>query len=1084
MAKKKTAKKRTGKARKKTTSSTTQRRSTRKKTSVRSGPGKRKKTRSKNKRAVVGHEEVIQQPRPLTGEEVELALASGSHRADLEAMFGIEDYTELQELAQAANRRMLRTGAPLVLILPGILGSKLGNKRKFPGLEIGYDDLWFDPAEIVRGNLVELNPARNRNLEAHGVMLSFYLKLKLRLKANGFRVKYYAYDWRLGLDTLGKALASHIEKNFSSDKQVSIVAHSMGGLVSRAATALLKNKADTIDKVIMLGTPNHGSYVPVQIYRGVSPTLLKVAKLDPFHDADELVEEVFSTMDGLIQMLPFDGTQSGIDFFSRSAWPSDKSHPQFTRLRKHKGVRKLLESIPADTLEKFYLVAGVNKDTVVDASIVDDQYVFESSNAGDGTVPLFSARLPGIAATYYVEENHGALPNNRTVAKAAVDLLKKGVTDELPSTWASTRSDVNVIRSEIQLEEFDTGLKEGELPGHQEKLMLLREFLAPSSETRESRANLSQMHGLDSLSSKPVIIGRKRQSRLDLTMALGDITTVNSPAIILGIYEGVEPGGAARALDRALSGEIRQVVARRLFSARAGEVFVLPVSRKALAADFIVFVGLGYYDEFTEDVLRMASKNAARMLIAAQIDEFATVMIGSGSATTMASSVSCMLQGFYSALSESSGGRGIRAVTVVEYDEVRFQQMMRTVVELGVSDLLDGVELTIESMRLPTINHLASRVPLSLLGDIEPIYLIVRESAQILDDDQRSLFTSLLTSGGKATVISETIEYSMADLDSLLSKIDTITGLKGIQDFGVKLGEMVLPAALRQLLNEIQSNDVPVVVLHDPGASKIPWETIHLRTSAEPWSITLRGGLSRKVMTDIPVSKWLESRITAEVLSILLVVDPTNDLQGAVDEGNRIKRLLQGNPSIALTEVWQSDATHGRVFEELSSGLYDIVHYAGHAFFDPVNRSRSGLVCAGGRVLSGEHLSGLGNLPTLLFFNACEAGRLRARDYRSGQSSEFVPRKGVERVLRNVSLSEAFLRGGIANYIGTYWPVGDAPAEVFAKVFYKQLLNGDAIGKSIDAARKAVYQSNSKDWADYMHYGEYGFKLKVPNRQG
>ena len=48
-----------------------------------------------------------------------------------------------------------------------------------------------------------------------------------------------------------------------------------------------------------------------------------------------------------------------------------------------------------------------------------------------------------------------------------------------------------------------------------------------------------------------------------------------------------------------------------------------------------------------------------------------------------------------------------------------------------------------------------------------------------------------------------------------------------------------------------------------------------------------------------------------------------------------------------------------------------------------------------------------------------------------------------------------FLAGGVANYIGTYWPVGDAAAKTFAETFYGALLNGSPIGNALLEARRA-----------------------------
>jgi CHAT domain-containing protein len=84
----------------------------------------------------------------------------------------------------------------------------------------------------------------------------------------------------------------------------------------------------------------------------------------------------------------------------------------------------------------------------------------------------------------------------------------------------------------------------------------------------------------------------------------------------------------------------------------------------------------------------------------------------------------------------------------------------------------------------------------------------------------------------------------------------------------------------------------------------------------------------------------------------------------------------------------------------------------------------------------------------LVFFNACEAGRVRRGKDR--KKSELGITKRVERA---VGLAEAFLRGGVANYVGTYWPVGDASAKRFAETFYKRLLEGQSIGQALQEGR-------------------------------
>jgi CHAT domain-containing protein len=134
------------------------------------------------------------------------------------------------------------------------------------------------------------------------------------------------------------------------------------------------------------------------------------------------------------------------------------------------------------------------------------------------------------------------------------------------------------------------------------------------------------------------------------------------------------------------------------------------------------------------------------------------------------------------------------------------------------------------------------------------------------------------------------------------------------------------------------------------------------------------------------------------------------------------------------------------------------------------------LLCAGKQVLSGRELAGLGNLPSLVFFNACEAGRIRKGVVKSKVTTVNLDMR--ERVERSVGVAEAFLRGGVANYVGTYWPVGDESASAFATTFYRELLKGAPIGNALVAARREVEDLGSIDWADYLHYGNFQFEIK------
>jgi CHAT domain-containing protein len=81
-------------------------------------------------------------------------------------------------------------------------------------------------------------------------------------------------------------------------------------------------------------------------------------------------------------------------------------------------------------------------------------------------------------------------------------------------------------------------------------------------------------------------------------------------------------------------------------------------------------------------------------------------------------------------------------------------------------------------------------------------------------------------------------------------------------------------------------------------------------------------------------------------------------------------------------------------------------------------------------------------------------------------------------VHESFGVAEALMRGGISNFMSTYWPVSDIPAATFAEKFYTDILSGCTIGDALLAARKAVFATGSRDWADYVLYGSSDFVLK------
>jgi CHAT domain-containing protein len=1000
----------------------------------------------------------------LRDHDVEAALGTGDFGGILEDYFGEAQYAELRQLAREASTRAVR-GGPRVLILPGIMGSKIGRKTKFPVFDDVY---WVDPVRIALGKLVDMAMPDGGRLVPLGVILLAYLKLKLQLRAAGFDAEFHPFDWRRSIRDLGAELNAKLA---ADARETSLVAHSMGGLVARSAIA----QGAPFRRLIMLGTPNYGSFAPMLALRGVYPVVQKIAWLDAKHDSAQLSHDVFGTFHGLIQMLPFRERFDGFDVYDLANWPGD------SRLAPRRNVLEsanAVQSSLAPGRDRFFLIAGIGQKTVVGARTEPGatEFTYETSNEGDGTVPLELCRLPGIEKTWYVDESHGSLPNNGTVGRAVIDILEKGDTDVLTDTHSPDRAGLRSVRErDLRVDPFE-GRRTGIL-GNDELRHLLDEVASPDAARTPSAR--PPVPGDAAPAVEPgyahnfehVVVGRRRQHRIDLRFAKGSVTEASARAIALGVFSDVTPSGAASALDERLGGAISGMFRRRMFGARIGEIFILPKGRHALAAEFIAFVGLGSFDRFSEESLQTAAENLIRTMIDARIEEFATVLFGGGSGESPAGALRNLLTGFFRGLRDADHDHQFRRIIVCEMNPDRYTALKAELFRLSSTSLSEDVEITFDEQVLPE----APRMPRAagVRAGEDPVYLIVRQEQET--KQAATVRSSLLTAGSKATIITGTRSVDIAAFEKTRHAIAERKRVDFEKDGG-QLADLILADQVRAVLPRYIANHL--VVVHDAAMSRVPWEVLALPRADDPAKVyfpSIEAGLShRYAADDLSVAKWLEERIDDNVLNMLLVVNPTGDLDGAEEEGKRVRALFAGRPGIQLREINGSAATHRELLAAFSSGLYDVIHYAGHAFFDARRPEQSGILCHRGVVLSGAQLSSVGKLPTLVFFNACEAARVRGTKPAAAKQAA----RRAKLAESTVGLAEAFMRGGVATFLGTYWPVGDDAASTFAQTFYGRIAAGDALGDALLEGRRAVRAIDDKDWADYVFYGSPDFVIK------
>lgn len=117
---------------------------------------------------------------------------------------------------------------------------------------------------------------------------------------------------------------------------------------------------------------------------------------------------------------------------------------------------------------------------------------------------------------------------------------------------------------------------------------------------------------------------------MDVQVVTGSIQEQDAEAVVVNLFEGVEtPGGATGAVDTALNGAVRALVAEGDFRGKRNEVAVL-YPGGAVPARRVLVVGLGKQEKFTLDVVRQAAATAAKKARELGVTALHTVVHGAG----------------------------------------------------------------------------------------------------------------------------------------------------------------------------------------------------------------------------------------------------------------------------------------------------------------------------------------------------------------------------------------------------------------------------------------------------------------------
>lgn len=277
------------------------------------------------------------------------------------------------------------------------------------------------------------------------------------------------------------------------------------------------------------------------------------------------------------------------------------------------------------------------------------------------------------------------------------------------------------------------------------------------------------------------------------------------------------------------------------------------------------------------------------------------------------------------------------------------------------------------------------------------------------------------------------------------------------QDLTVQLfrtGEIVyrefFPPSIREILRRSEGG---VLFLHlDSLLGHIPWELMYDGSSF----LADRFIIGRNVAGTWNGETNHQDRTR---LRMLIVADPSEDLPSAREEGNALFETLNAEISPDLIDIKfisGQRVTRLSLLEDLQEK--DIVHFAGHTGVD--GTGEAGWLLSGGKVLRSSEIELLDHPPTFVFSNSC---------------SSF----GASSIENSNRLARAFLRSGVAGYIGTSWDVPDSSETAeFALEFYRNIFLERSLGEALFEARHRAKKRNPERDLTWTAYSLHGSPLQ------
>jgi hypothetical protein len=311
----------------------------------------------------------------------------------------------------------------------------------------------------------------------------------------------------------------------------------------------------------------------------------------------------------------------------------------------------------------------------------------------------------------------------------------------------------------------------------------------------------------------------------------------------------------------------------------------------------------------------------------------------------------------------------------------------------------------------------------------------------------------------------------MADLFDDRAKLNLTTNYRKL---GRRLGEL-LP---RDLMAPLPANQV-VTLAPDRELADIPWE-LAICGDDDAAPIAVARPTVRLMSGDSLLSRGLPG--IRQPARVLVIGDPpavtaSAQLEDAYKEAVEIDAVYRASGLAECTLLTRREATLDAVVDTLSTTAYDVIHFAGHAWFD---QHESFLIFEDETPLtSGELRSLLGpRPPAILVLNShytafLPRGVRPSGNARPGSTADLPP-------TWHIGFTQMAVTVGVGAFIGCFESPQDRPAKVFGVTLHRELLRGAPIVHAVHKARVETLDKEHDNVSalQYVLSGDPGYCLR------